>query len=227
MSSTIESLSPESLLHESLSAAADLPWRLAAALAEGGICGRESPRFAPELSYGRHAGPPPYDARSAAVIVLIFRRGGRWHIPLTVRHAALEQHAGQISLPGGTVDAGETTADAARRELAEELGVSDSVELLAALPESYVYVSNFRVTPWLAVTEQTPVWRPQADEVDRIIELPLDALVDQSCRGMVSIERGPLAFRAPCFQIGTDCVWGATSIILGQLAGLIGRMAQG
>ncbi|MEX2093211.1 MAG: CoA pyrophosphatase [Pirellulales bacterium] len=212
---------------DTLSMAADLPERLAAELAARGADRRDGECFAPELSFGRHFGPAPLDARSAAVIALVVRREGRWHIPLTVRHAALEKHGGQISLPGGSVDAGETTADAARRELAEELGVSASVELVGELPETYVYVSNFRVTPWLAAMRSAPVWQPHDLEVERVVEMPIDTLLDPACRGTITIERGPLVFRAPCFQLGEDCVWGATSIILGQLAGVLRRIANG
>ena len=79
-------------------------------------------RMSPELSYGRHAGPAPHTARSAAVVLLLFRRAGRWHLPLTERPLTLAHHAGQISLPGGAVDHGESSIEAARRELKEELG---------------------------------------------------------------------------------------------------------
>lgn len=210
-----------------LATAPDLPERVAAELAARGADRRDGECFAHELSYGRHFGPAPTDARSAAVIALLFPRDGRWHVPLTVRHAALEKHGGQISLPGGSVDAGESTADAARRELAEELGVSQSVTLVGQLPETYVYVSNFRVTPWLAATSSAPVWQPHDREVERVVEVPIEALLDPNRRSTITIDRGPLVFRAPCFRLGEDCVWGATSIILGQLAGVCHRIAEG
>lgn len=210
---------------ETLVSADDLPQRLATALAGGGVDRRDGARFAPELSYGRHFGPAPLTARAAAVIALLFWSAGRWHIPLTVRHSALGKHAGQISLPGGAVDAGETTAEAARRELAEELGVIENVELVGELAESYVYVSNFRVTPWLAATRSRPVWQPHDREVERVVEVPLEVLIDPRYLGTYTIERGTVKFCAPCYRIGEDCVWGATSIILAQLAGLLQRLA--
>jgi 8-oxo-dGTP pyrophosphatase MutT (NUDIX family) len=211
---------------ERLTKCDDLPERLADELARGGADLRDGVHFAPELSFGRHFGPAPADARAAAVIALLFPRDGVWHIPLTVRHAALGRHGGQISLPGGSVDAGETTADAAQRELAEELGVVDHVRLLGELPESYVYVSNFRVTPWLAATHVEPVWRPHDREVERVVEVPLTTFIDATCLGMTTIERGPVKFSAPCYWIGSDCVWGATSIILGQLSGLLRKISE-
>lgn len=210
---------------ETVNSSDDLPQRLAEELAAGGVDRRDGARFAPELSYGRHFGPAPYTARAAAVIALLFWSDGQWHIPLTVRHSALGKHAGQISLPGGAVDAGETTADAARRELAEELGVVENVELLGELAESYVYVSNFRISPWLAATRTRPAWQPHDREVERVVEVRLEMLLDPGCVGTFVIERGPVIFRAPCYRFGEDCVWGATSTILGQLAGLLKRIA--
>src|SRR6185369_332933 len=86
---------------EKLTTADDLPQRLEAAMhtAHRGGWGRGSaeppvPRslavsMSPELSYGRHAGPAPHTARPAAVVLLLFRRAGRWHLPLTERPLTL------------------------------------------------------------------------------------------------------------------------------------------
>jgi 8-oxo-dGTP pyrophosphatase MutT (NUDIX family) len=144
-----------------------------------------------------------------------------------VRHSALGKHGGQISLAGGSVDVDETTAAAALRELEEELGVREGVEMVGELAETYVYVSNFRVAPWLAVTRSIPQWRPHDREVERVVEMPLAALFDEKCVGSTTIERGPVVFRAPCLRVGEDCVWGATSIILGQLTGVLRQIAEG
>jgi 8-oxo-dGTP pyrophosphatase MutT (NUDIX family) len=211
---------------ESLATCPDLPARLAAELAAGGSYCRDGECFAPELSYGRHFGPAPVDARQAAVAVLVFPRLGRWHIPLTVRPLSLGRHGGQISLPGGAVDAGESTADAARRELDEELGVWEAVQMVGQLDECYVYVSNFCVTPWVAAIDREPTWHPHSVEVERVVEIPLDALVAPRADTTKTIERGPIVFRAPCHQLGDDSVWGATSIILGELAGVLRGMME-
>lgn len=212
---------------EEMSTADDLPERLAAVLAKRAGTHADGNQFAPELSYGRHFGPAPHDARAAAVIALLFQRNGEWLIPLTVRPSALGKHGGQISLPGGSVDAGETTAAAALRELEEELRVREGVKLVGELAETYVYVSNFRVAPWIAATHAAPQWRPHDREVERVVEMPLAALFDEKCVGSISIERGPFVFRAPCLRVGEDCVWGATSIILGQLTGVLRQVAEG
>jgi len=184
--------------------------------------------LSPELSYGRHAGSPPHTARAAAVMLCLFRRehssGGapRWHLPLTVRPETLAHHAGQISLPGGRVESGETSFNAALRELNEELGFDSTHQVVGRLADCYVFASDFLVTPWvIASFEPNTRWRPDAREVQTVVELPLDVLLDERAIGRLTIERGPLVFHAPCIRFGDIRIWGATSIILGELADVL------
>lgn len=225
---------------DALATDADLPEKLAAALRaidEGGWGGAASPggreprrawgaRMSPELSYGRHAGPATHTARRASVVLLLFRRAGRWHLPLTERPSTLARHAGQISLPGGAVDAGETSSQAAIRELREELGVEAPVDILGRLGDCYVFASDFLVTPWVAATNTEPDWRPHQREVQTVVELPINVLFDESAVGSLTIERGPLVFHAPSIRVGPVRVWGATSVILCDLADLLAYLME-
>jgi 8-oxo-dGTP pyrophosphatase MutT (NUDIX family) len=210
---------------EAIAAATDLPQRVAQSLPIRTSDGLAARRFAPELSYGRHFGPAPAAARPAAVLALLYRRCGRWYIPLTARPAELVRHGGQISLPGGTVEPGESTEQAALRELGEELGVSDSVEIVGRLNSSYVFASDYAVTPWVAWTNESPTWRPQTSEVSQVIELPVATLLAEGSISETMIQRGPVVFRAPSIQYGEHVIWGATSVILGQLAAVLRRVA--
>jgi 8-oxo-dGTP pyrophosphatase MutT (NUDIX family) len=206
---------------EPLATANNLPLLLKSSLGDGYRGAAARLRMSPELSYGRHAGPVPYTARHAAVVVLLFRRNGRWHFPLTERPLTLTKHGGQISLPGGSVDADETSSQTARRELAEELGITENVEILGRLADCYIFASDFSVRPWIATTTDEPQWRPHDREVQRVIELPVETLLDEAAVGRTTITRGLLTFHAPCINVAGACIWGATSVILGELADAI------
>ena len=79
--------------------------------------------LAPEFAYGRHRGPAPRFAHQAAVLIsLIPIAHSEWTIPLTLRPTQMADHGGQVSLPGGRSDSGETVWRTACREFGEELG---------------------------------------------------------------------------------------------------------
>ena len=78
-------------------------------------------------------------------------------------------------------------------------------DFVGRLQDCYVFASDFLVTPWLASTNEPPIWSPQADEVARVLEMPLEALLDPQSVGSIDIQRGPRSFRAlRCFQLGED-----------------------
>jgi 8-oxo-dGTP pyrophosphatase MutT (NUDIX family) len=154
--------------------------------------------------------------------MLLFRRAGRWHLPLTERPMTLARHAGQISLPGGTLEDGESSIAAAVRELQEELGFDSPHLVVGRLADCYVFASDFLVTPWvIASFEPDTTWRPHDCEVQGVLELPLELLLDERSVGRTTIERGPLVFHAPCIQFGRACIWGATNVILSELAAVL------
>jgi 8-oxo-dGTP pyrophosphatase MutT (NUDIX family) len=180
----------------------------------------------PELSYGRHRGPAQPDARPAAVVAALHMIDGQWYLPLMIRPDTAAHHAGQISLPGGTVEAGETSEAATLRELEEELGISRSgTLLLGRLTDVYVYGTNFLITPWVAMIEAKATFRPSPAEVEEILQIPLVHLLDPANRGQHIEQRGSLRFVAPHFRWHEHTIWGATSMILAELADLLAETA--
>lgn len=206
---------------------AEVACRLRAAIAAG-LPGRAAHRsMAHELAYGRHQGPVPREARRAAVVAALVPTVEGWVIPAILRPSTMAHHGGQISLPGGLIEAGETPQEAALREFEEELGASAAALcVVGTLSPVYVFVSGFAITPVLAVAEQPLVYRPSPEEVEAIVALPLAALADPACRGRHRIERRGLVFEVPHFAIGPHRVWGATSLILAELVALVQQAAH-
>lgn len=174
-------------------------------------------RFEPELSYGRHFGAPPASARPSAVLLLLYEHQGGWYLPLTCRSLALGLHAGQISLPGGLVEPGETHATAARRELREELGIAHApLEMLGQLSSLYLYVSNFAISPFVALAPNRPPFAPNPDEVREVLEIPLEALLDESHHGRHVRQQRGVEMTVPHIAWQEHQIWGATCMILGE-----------
>lgn len=188
-----------------------------------GLPGRAAQRaMGHRLSYGRHHGPIPGDARQAAVLVAVHATAKGWSIPAILRPVVMRAHAGQVSLPGGLVEPGETLEQTALREFEEELGASAAaLDVIGALSSIYVFVSGFEVTPLIAVSPQSLVFRPNPDEVAAVLELPLFSLLDPAVRGHHTIDRRGLCFTVPHFAIAGQQIWGATSLILAEFAALL------
>jgi 8-oxo-dGTP pyrophosphatase MutT (NUDIX family) len=183
-------------------------------------------RYQPELSFGRHLGPAPADAKPAAVLVLLYPHANQWHIPMILRPAHMLDHASQVSLPGGAIEQGESTQQAALREFCEELGApADDIRLLGQLSRLYVFASNYQITPWVGVSQTHPDWNPNRGEVDRVLEIPLAHFLDPAnTDSLVRVQRG-LSFSAPCFCWDSDRIWGATSMILAELVASLAGMS--
>jgi 8-oxo-dGTP pyrophosphatase MutT (NUDIX family) len=178
------------------------------------------------LSYGRHAGPARRDARPAAVALVLCWDDGAWSVPLTVRCASLTRHGGQVSLPGGLVEPGESTPEAATRELVEELGVHVALTPIGELAPLFVFASNAVATPWLAAIDHWPEWIPHPPEVDRVLRLELGDLMRQEPNELIEITRRPMQFTAPSMAVDGESAWGATAAILGELRGRLIRLNE-
>jgi 8-oxo-dGTP pyrophosphatase MutT (NUDIX family) len=163
---------------------------------------------------------PP--ARPAATLLAIYPDAdGSLVVPLTVRHGDLRAHAGEVSLPGGAVDATDTGPEAAAlREAWEEVGLPPSdVRIVGALDPVWIPVSNFELQPFVGVLAARPSLVPHDAEVAAIVELPLAALWDPDVVGVEEVVvRGGLRLRAGAFRYGGVVVWGATALTLGMLA---------
>lgn len=181
-------------------------------------------RFAPNpVRTGWVAGQFPADARVAAALLLLYpAENGGATVPLTVRASSLARHAGQISLPGGAADEGETLAETALREASEEIGVDPAtVRVLGELTPVHVIVSGFTLHPIVGVTDTRPAFQAAPGEVDEILEVSLDDLRDASRIHVSTRIREGVAVEYPYFDLLGHQVWGATAMVLGEFICLV------
>ena len=180
-------------------------------------------RFAPApVRSGWRAGVYPEDARIAAALLLVYPGEAGAFVPLTVRASGLARHAGQVSLPGGAVDPGETLAVTALREASEEIGIDPaSVRILGELTPVHVLVSGFTLHPVVGVTDVRPDFVPSPGEVQEIVEVSLARLRDASHIRRGTRVREGVAIEYPYFDLAGHQVWGATAMVLGEFICLI------
>jgi 8-oxo-dGTP pyrophosphatase MutT (NUDIX family) len=147
----------------------------------------------------------PPTARKAAVLMLIFPKNGEWHLVLTERTGnENDPHSRQISFPGGSAESADVDlAATALRETHEEIGVEPSViQLIGAMTDVYIPVSNFHVQPFLAWTNAPPQYQRQETEVKTVIETPLSVLKNEANWKVKDIR---------------NAVWGATAMMISEL----------
>jgi 8-oxo-dGTP pyrophosphatase MutT (NUDIX family) len=182
-------------------------------------------KLAPEYRLESLRAAPPAEARAAGVLLLLYPFDSAWHFPLMKRVEDGLVHGGQISLPGGSQEPGESLRETALREACEEIGAACAgVEVLGQLSAIYIPPSNFLVTPIVGCVERRPDFDCDPREVAELIEVPLRTLFDRDV-----VKREPWSLRGvtvevPFFQIGPHKVWGATAMILSEFSMLLAGM---
>jgi 8-oxo-dGTP pyrophosphatase MutT (NUDIX family) len=142
---------------------------------------------------------------------------------LTVRASHLANHRGQVSLPGGAVEAGESVEDAALREAEEEVGlIPAEVAVRLRLTPLHIPVSGYVLHPIVATAAVSPEVRPCAGEVERIVEVELSTLVQGEGLAIELREREGVAIEVPYFDLQGAKLWGATAMVVAELLAVLG-----
>jgi 8-oxo-dGTP pyrophosphatase MutT (NUDIX family) len=135
-----------------------------------------------------------------------------------------------VSFPGGKVEqSDDNLAHTALREVHEEIGVSpQSIAIIGKLTEVYIPVSNFYVHPFVGYLTEKPNFTPQPNEVQQIIEVPLEWLLDKNNQTTtnLTLPNGIELKSVPCFRIEGDIIWGATAMLLKELITIIEQVRQ-
>src|SRR5512146_3384757 len=201
----------------------DLAQRLAAGL------GRPSRRIELPQGFAR-----------AAVLVALVRRSPGATLLLTERTNALRRHAGEVSFPGGRIEAGEDARAAAVREAQEEVALDPAGLRIIGELDDRPTVTRFIVSPVVAlVDEPPPAFRPDGIEVQKVLEIGLDAFnspgvsrhewwplsrIGAAAAQQLAVELAPEEldgaaeqFKVYFFDVAPVTVWGLTARILEDL----------
>ena len=162
-------------------------------------------------------------SRPSAVLAPVYDEDGVANVILTRRTWAMRTHQGEVSFPGGRVDPGETSMDAARREAKEEIGLDPSmVEIVGELDHLSTVSSQSFIVPYVGVLPGRPEVHPNPDEVDAVLHVPLAELADPA-NFREEIWTFPDGYDRSIyfFELVGDTVWGMTAALLRQLLGLL------
>lgn len=162
----------------------------------------------------------PGDSRQAAVLIALYDRDGAPHLVLTRRSAGLPHHPGQVSLPGGRYEVADDDLEAtALRETHEELGIDPArVSVVGRLDDVHARGSDHIIAPYVGVLDGALRAVPSAEEIARVIEVPLADLLATDATLPTSADDDVMALRYPL--LGED-VWGATARILRRFSRLV------
>lgn len=170
----------------------------------------------------------PNTIKQSAVLLLVFEKEGELHLCLTKRTANMKHHPGQISFPGGRCEPEELVAsETALRETEEEIGIAKtSVQLLGKLSELYVSASNYNIHPYLGWYNGEPRFKPHCREVAEIILLPFSVLFDEKSIQKHHVQTSIGELQVPCYFFEEHVIWGATAMIIAELASLLKQHAH-
>jgi 8-oxo-dGTP pyrophosphatase MutT (NUDIX family) len=154
----------------------------------------------------------------AAVLIGLQPGVSGLEVILTRRSAHLRDHAGQISFPGGRLEAADADPIAtALREAEEEVGLSPSVVEVLGCLEPQPVVTGFAVCPVVARVPSALTLRPDPFEVAEIFTVPLDWVAGGGGRREGDREVNGLRVRTVTYAFGAYQIWGATAHMLDAL----------
>lgn len=174
---------------------------------------------------------PPHDTaapRTSAVLIPIAKIETRLMLLFTVRRDDLEHHGGEVSFPGGAVEAGDSScADTALREAQEEVQLAPQyVEVLGELTPLYVPPTHYLVHPVIGWIPHLPPLAVNQQEVARILKVPFDYLLDPQMLRQERWHRGGQTMTVPFYQVEEWPIWGATAMMLNELLVLTRRILK-
>ncbi|HEY7701479.1 MAG TPA: CoA pyrophosphatase [Candidatus Limnocylindrales bacterium] len=176
------------------------------------------------------AGAPP-GGRPAAVLVLLYPDDAADARVVLIERPTVDgrHHSGEVSFPGGKAEPDDADAVAtALREAAEEVGLdaqAADVRVVGVLDRLWIPVSDFAVTPVVALAPRRPELVAAPAEVVRIVEPPVTMFLPDAPLGVVERTVRGWPIRYGHYEVDGLSVWGATARILSQLGAVIAGAA--
>ena len=180
-----------------------------------------------EMSPSKLRLPETYTpAASGSVMILLYARKGEVYTLFIKRAEYDGVHSGQISFPGGMYETGDDSRrSTALRETEEETGVSQNdMSVIGELTSLHIPVSNVDVLPFVAVFDGQPLFTPDKNEVEFVIEARVDDLINPDNKKKKMIHIGDFEIEAPYFNVNGHHVWGATAMILSEFLEIVKRI---
>jgi 8-oxo-dGTP pyrophosphatase MutT (NUDIX family) len=171
--------------------------------------------------------PPGADSRRAAVLVPVLLEPDGARLVYTVRRDDLQDHAGQISFPGGSMDPADgSLLETALREAEEEIDLRrDLVDVVGELEEMYIPPSGFRVSPFVGLLPPEAEMVLDPDEVEAIFTVSLEELMSPETFRRVPWTRDGRDYMVPVFAVEGPPprnIWGATAAMTAALLARLG-----
>ncbi|MGO4999853.1 CoA pyrophosphatase [Oceanisphaera sp. W20_SRM_FM3] len=166
----------------------------------------------------------PLDAHPAAVLMPLLQTGQGLELVLTRRNRLLRQHPGQVSFPGGRMDASDASLwHTALRESWEEIGLLPELcQPLGQLQAQYT-ISGFALTPFVGLIEGQPRFTLNPSEVDEVFQVPLDYLLDLRHHHLFQLRRQGHTHEVVFIRWHGLWIWGITAAVIHQFAQQIAR----
>ncbi len=163
----------------------------------------------------------------AAVLMLFYPKNNNTHLILIKRASYNGVHSSQIAFPGGKPEHEDVDLmQTALRETHEEIGVHpNKIEIIRPFSEVYIPPSNYMVFPFMGISKVELDFRIQEEEVESVVELPLNVFLDDSIithKTMTTSYANDIM--VPGFLVDNNFIWGATAMMLSELKDTIKKV---
>lgn len=160
------------------------------------------------------------NARLGAVLVLLYPLNNDVHTVLIQRPTYEGVHSAQVAFPGGKKEEADISLTVtALREAQEEVGIQpEAVEVIGNLTHLYIPPSNFLVTPVVAFSNKPPVFIPQKEEVDEILQVSLHEFFKENVEQEKTIHlQQNISLNVKYYDVHNKVIWGATAMMIAEL----------